>query len=84
MPFGIHRGADGESYCLSHIATDYRIASGFKMLDQVLALCEDLRRMTITWDFTDKVVIAGWSSYACNKILSVITKHGGTTGSTTR
>ncbi|CAD0363871.1 hypothetical protein XP1511_22555 [Xanthomonas perforans] len=84
MPFGIHRGADGESYCLSHIATGYRIASGFKMLDQVLALCEDLRRMKITWDFADKAVIGGWSTYARNKILSLITKHGGTTGSTTR
>ncbi|MEN9111000.1 MULTISPECIES: hypothetical protein [Xanthomonas] len=83
-PFGIHRGADGESYCLSHIATGYRIASGFASLDQVLGLCEDLRRMKITWDFTDKAVIAGWSSYARNKILSLITKHGGTTGSTTR
>ncbi|MBB3923627.1 MULTISPECIES: hypothetical protein [Xanthomonas] len=83
-PFGIHRGADGHSYCLSHIATGYRIGSGFASLDQVLALCEDLRRMKITWDFTEKAVIAGWSYYARNKILSLITKHGGTTGSTTR
>ncbi|MGZ1522263.1 hypothetical protein [Xanthomonas citri] len=82
-PFGIHRGADG-AYCLSHIATGYRIASGFAMLDQVLALCKDLRRMKITWDFTDKAVIAGWSSYARKKILSLITKHCGKTGSTTR
>ncbi|MDQ1090647.1 hypothetical protein QE400_000060 [Xanthomonas sacchari] len=83
-PFGIHRDTAGEGYSVSHIATGYKIAEGFPTVEAAITLCNELRRMKISWDFTDKAAIKTWSAYARNKIVGLIATHGGRTGRSPR
>ncbi|KLA50913.1 hypothetical protein LN565_01145 [Xanthomonas euvesicatoria pv. euvesicatoria] len=84
VPFGIHRDATGEGYSVSHIATGYKIAEGFKTVDAANALCNELRCMKkISWEFTDKAAVKNWSAYARKKIVGLIATHGGMTGGST-